>query len=231
MDEIHLWSVVPEALSPRTVDRLAAWLSPPEQERWERRGRSRDYLAGRTLARHVLAGHLDIGPEAVELVEDALGRPELAREQERSQLSFNISGTQGMALCAVARGAQVGVDVEALTRRLDPSPPIARSFAPCEREDIARQPGDLRGRRILQYWTLKEAYVKALGTGLTLALDRFWFELDGDEPRLVLPPGPRPHGDSWRFFQRSLGERHLAAVAVKTETAGVQRLVVRAWRP
>src|SRR5262249_12860798 len=158
-----------------------------------------EFLAGRALLRRILADMLCVAPHEVRLREEPSGRLELEGPQRDSGLSFNLAGTGGLVICAVARNATVGVDVEDLGRRLEPDLPVVRHFAAPEREDLARQPEATRARRFLAYWTLKEAYLKALGTGLTLPLDHFWFELD-DEPRLVLAPGAGPSSKIWHLF-------------------------------
>jgi 4'-phosphopantetheinyl transferase len=230
VDEVQLWSVSPEALEPEQTAEVEAWLSPAEHARRARLRHPEEFLAGRALLRRVLADMLGVAPREVSLREDATGRPELEGPKRDSGLSFNLSGTRGLVVCAVACDARVGVDVEDLGRRLDPDPPVARYFATPEREDLARQPEAIRSRRFLAYWTLKEAYLKALGTGLTLPLDHFWFELD-DGPSLIVGPGAGPSTTVWHLFQRELPPHHLAALAVGRDTAVKMQLVSRAWIP
>ena len=131
-------------------------------------------------------------------------------------LRFNISHTDGLIACAVTIGREVGVDVEHINRHLTHD--VAdRFFAPREVADLQSLPDEEQQRVFFDYWTLKEAYIKARGFGLALPLGDFAFTLQsaesaGDHVRAVARRrsgdvavsrrAGRPRGIAWRLAVR-----------------------------
>jgi 4'-phosphopantetheinyl transferase len=184
----------------------------------EESGREQRSAAGVGL-RVLVGSYLGIDPLAVEIRHGARGRPELAPVHD---LCFNLSHTAGMAVYAIGRGRAIGIDVEALDRRA-PSPGlIERALNAREAARLARVGAGERTEAFLRYWTVKEAYAKALGLGLALDLRLVGVEGSIDRPRLDLPGGsgewhvrrlrPRPDvigalvadGGPWRTRLREL---------------------------
>ena len=117
-------------------------------------------------------------------------------------MDFSLSHARGAALAGVLDGGRIGVDLEDAGRRADMEAMAERFFAPEERAAIRRadRPEELR-LRFFKCWTLKEAYLKALGTGITRPLDSFAVGgLDGTPPRLLRDDAPGvPPPRRWRF--------------------------------
>lgn len=157
---------------------LARALSPDERaraERFVRHENRRDYIAAHALLRHALSRHDGTTPpEDWCFINGPGAKPELSKTH-KSALSFNLSHTSGFAVCAVGLNRHVGIDVERV-RELDDAPAIARRyFAPREVAAFDALSETDRPERFIELWTLKEAYVKALGSGLTTPLDSFAF--------------------------------------------------------
>jgi 4'-phosphopantetheinyl transferase len=229
-----VWFAAPEELGQGSLEEIRAWLSPDEQVRYSRFRRIEDrrrYLAGRAMIRGVLASYLHVDPKSLRFAQNDLGRPELERQGADPYLSFNLSNTSGMVVCCVVRGHEVGVDVEDLRREIDVIPLATRFFAAAEARDVLAQPEHARRRRFFEYWTLKEAYVKALGTGLTVPLNQFWFRLDRRPARVAFELPPPDGSDSWQFEHIEPTEQHLIAVAIQGVGPTRLRLVLRRWRP
>src|SRR5262249_30001884 len=87
---------------------------------------------------------------------------------------------------------------------------------PIEVASLSRIPPSERADRFLSYWTLKEAYIKARGMGLALALDGFWFDLDGPSPRACFTERCPDDPARWRFRQYAPTSEHKLAVAAST---------------
>jgi 4'-phosphopantetheinyl transferase len=154
------------------------WLSGEEQAKAERfrsdLARAR-YIAGRATLRGVLAGRLRCSPAAVRLSYGTNGKPML--EGGRAHLEFNLAHSGGDAVIALASRATVGVDIE----RPQPIADVA-SLAGLVFSDGERRELDLaadRAAAFLNGWTRKEAYVKALGLGLTAPLTEITVSLRG----------------------------------------------------
>ena len=158
--------------------------------------------------------HVD--PSAWRFLADSLGKPraflpEPAPIPENAPL-FSLSHTRGAALVAVASQGKVGVDLESAHRLADALPLANRYFAPEECIDTLSQPDEAAMRqRFLLYWTLKEAYLKALGLGLTRPLASFAFTHDANRARLLYDHNGV--SNMWCFHTLNLPGGMLASVA------------------
>lgn len=111
--------------------------------------------------------------------QNAYGRPEIdAMRTGIRDLFFNVSHTTGLIVLAVATGRAVGVDVENTQRDKDLLDVTKQVLSPEELQDLVKVPGELKVERFLQYWTLKEAYIKARGKGVSIPLEKLGFRFD-----------------------------------------------------
>jgi 4'-phosphopantetheinyl transferase len=197
-----------------------SWLSDGERARLDRfRGSDRrhEFLVTRALVRVALSRHAPLRPEEWRFVTGEHGRPAIDRDlglPGGTALHFNLSNTHGLVVCLVA-ATEVGVDVEHLDRPLDVA--LAdRYLSAAELAALRSLPLADQPRRFLEYWTLKESYLKGRGLGLALPLAKFGFELDGKAPpRLTLDPSLTDDAHRWRFVQLQLSPRHLVAAALQ----------------
>jgi 4'-phosphopantetheinyl transferase len=167
------------------AERYAALLSGDERGRWQRFAQAADrnrFLLARALVRAVLGDYRSVEPRALEFTVDHWGKPHLLSLPEGEEpLHFNLSHTHGMVVLAVSRQVPLGVDVEDESRVVGAEALTARFFAPEELRELKTLPENARQAHFLRLWTLKEAYVKALGLGLRIPLDSFAFALRGQE--------------------------------------------------
>jgi 4'-phosphopantetheinyl transferase len=206
-------------------------LSADERGRCERFVRSadrRDFAFAHALLRRTLTDCGDRPPREWRFIECAGGKPQLPRKMAGdAQLSFNISHTNGLVACAVTNGRAVGVDVEAIDRRLSAVDLAERFFSPAEARAVRSSSGSAIGERFIETWVLKEAFVKAVGTGLGSRLDDFAFAFD--EPSSIrFEPPPCVPVRQWRFALFAPTDRHRLAIAVENECRSDAPLV--AWR-
>jgi 4'-phosphopantetheinyl transferase len=160
-----------------------SFLSRSEQRKAGRFYLPRDvtrYIIGRGWMRQILAACLDEEPAALSFTENPFGKPRLS---DSSELHFNLTHSHGYAVLVVAWGFEVGVDIE----RLRPSPEgVAEQFfskAECDALDHMA-PAD-RDESFFNCWTRKEAFVKALGDGLSFPLDDFSVSLAPGTPAAI----------------------------------------------
>lgn len=198
----HLW-LLPEPVVDAFAARHggAALLGPEERQRWARL-RSEDarrrFLGGRVLARYALSAVAGRPLAAWRVRTAPDGRPE--PEPPSDGLHFNLSHTDGMVTCLVASGRSCGVDVEAAEAGPDAVRHLPRYFAPAERAALDGVPTGERPARVAAYWVLKEAYLKAVGTGLRRELAGFSFSPPEDGPvRLDDPQRPFAENADWHF--------------------------------
>jgi 4'-phosphopantetheinyl transferase len=196
-------------------------LSPQEHERMARLVFERDrrrFLLTRALVRTTLSRYAPVAPADWTFIANVHGRPEiLDRPRGVPDLRFNLSHTAGLIACAVTIGREVGVDVEHIQRRLTHDV-AGRFFAPSEANDLKALPEDERTRAFFDYWTLKEAYIKARGFGLALPLADFAFRLAPPAPpRIAFEPALEDDPDTWQFAQDWPTPMHRLGLAVRRE--------------
>ena len=221
--EVHVHLADPVALAdPERVRRYLALLEPHELEQYRRYHfdhNRQEYLVTRALVRTVLSTYVPRAPEDWRFVRTEHGRPLIAgagSDPQTRWLTFNLSNTTGLVACAVARDREVGVDVEWLDRRGQALDIADRFFSAPELAELRARPPERQLDRFFDYWTLKEAYIKALGKGLTLPLEAFALVLDAGQPiRLRVFPPIQDDPESWQFHLCSPAPRHRLAVAVR----------------
>lgn len=148
-----------------------------QQERLRRAAQRREFLLGRALARCALSRHAPVRPEDWRFERDRQGRPEIMAPAAPTGLRFNLSHTEGLIACAVAKERDVGIDAECLLARESGESIAEQFFSPREVAALRALPAAEQHDRFFDLWTLKEAYLKARGVGLGVPLDAFSFEL------------------------------------------------------
>ena len=227
---VHVAEAAPFAADQARVARALAWLSPDERERAARFRHEADramFLLGRAMARTLVGRALGVHPSDWTWRDGPHGRPEVAAPA--TDLRFNLSHSAGLVLCALADGRDVGVDVEHLDRRAPDRLLVRRYCSPREADDVESR-GDAWLERFLTYWTLKEAYLKARGLGISVALADLGFELSSGGPiHVVFGPSLLDAGGQWHFHLWYPSPRHLAAVAVSTPDDLALRITTRSF--
>jgi len=221
---VDIWAVTPdEAIAPADVARLATLLTADERGRGRRFVRPRDrdaFVLTRALVRTTLSRYGPTAPADWRFMTNAHQCPSVVESQAGApHLHFNVSHTDGLVVVAVARGHRVGVDVEAVSRPVLEDVP-ERHFAPSEVAALRARPAADQPRMFFDYWTLKEAYIKARGLGLAIPLDRFAFTLPADGcPTITFAPGFDDRAERWQFWQAWPTPRHRLALAVERDGA------------
>ena len=194
-------------------------LSPEEHQRMARFVFERDrvrFLLTRALVRTTLSRYAAVAPADWHFVANAHGRPEiLDRPAGVPDLRFNLSHTDGLIACAVTIGREVGIDIEHVGRRLTQDV-AARFFEPAEVAHLQSLPADQQERVFFDFWTMKEAYIKARGFGLALPLGEFAFHFDPERPPTItfepsLPDDPA----TWQFQQDWPTPSHRLGLAIR----------------
>jgi len=237
--EVHVWEVDPTAIrEPQRLVRYAAWLSEDELARQGRflfERHQHAFLIARALVRGTLSRYAPaIRPAQWRFLIGEFGRPEIdlrSAPELQPGLRFNLSHTDGRAVIALARG-EIGVDVEARGRRGDLRGIARHFFAKPEVEALCDLQGPALAERFFDTWTLKEAYMKARGIGISLGLGRFWFS-QGDDGAIAISFAPQIEDDpeSWSFRRFDLAAEHPAAVAFRWPRTQPLRLRLFAGLP
>lgn len=219
LDEIHLWLADYESIAPATLKRLAPLLEVHELAQQRRFYLARDrcrYLVTRALVRSVLSRYLPIAPEAWRFSTNAYGRPAIANPDAGARLIFNLSHTHSLIALGVTWDRELGIDVENITSRLG-SLDLARHFyAPNEADALATVPQSILQHRFFEYWTFKEAYIKARGMGLSIPLDKFSYRFPApDAVEIDIADELDDAPAHWQFWQMRTGKDYLLALCAK----------------
>jgi 4'-phosphopantetheinyl transferase len=168
-DQIQVWIA---DLALQSQDFFREHLSPSEKIRADKFHFQKDrdaYEKARGILRFLLGRYLNLPPADVQISTTKLGKPYISELLNGHALSFNLSHSGGVAVYAFALNHPVGVDVETLRPIPDLDQLAARFFTENERKSLqAIEPG-ARTKPFLQYWTRKEAYLKAIGLGLSIS--------------------------------------------------------------
>ncbi|MFT0892676.1 4'-phosphopantetheinyl transferase family protein [Pseudochelatococcus sp. G4_1912] len=191
-------------------------LSTEERERRSRLRFSNDrnlFTLSRVLLRTRLSEYASVSPQAWEFVQGRFGKPMLSpRLMEAHGLHFSLSHANSTAVCAITRSGPVGVDVESLDRELDVDALAKPVLTPDEQASLTGLAEPLKRHRFLTFWTLKEAYLKARGVGLSVPLQSFSFT--GYPPRLVETEESRDNVGNWVFDSRTYPNNDIVSYAL-----------------
>ncbi len=220
--EVHVWRVELDCAA-TAVGVLRATLSTEEKQR-AARFRSLElrerWTVARGALRYILATYARCDPGALVFRAGPHGKPALAGPVE--DIPFNLSHSGGLALVAIAEAGRVGIDAETVRSEIEVEDLSRRFFAPAETAEILAISPDARLAAFFACWTRKEAFVKALGGGLSVPLDRFQVTVRTDQPaRLVWVEGEE--SDRWSLLDVS--EPGVAAALVVEGPAPVLQRV------
>ena len=216
--QAHIWFVTPENIQDSAL--LASCyelLDEHERARHQRFYFEKDrhrYLVSHALVRRVLSGYADIPPADWHFSHAEHGRPEITN-RDSPPLRFNLTHTAGLAACVVTLSAPCGIDAEKITPRHHPLDVAKRMFSETE----YRQLESLQGRQQLEYffacWTLREAYVKAIGIGISFPTRKLLFSAGADDRISIdFADDIDDHPENWQFDRVYAGKDHVAAVAL-----------------
>jgi 4'-phosphopantetheinyl transferase len=220
--DVHLRMVRLEA-SEDNFARCLTWLSPQETARAERfyfpRHR-RAFVLGRAALRLLLASYLGMDAAEVNLVYGPQGKPALEPE---NSLRFNASNSGTLAAYAFTTGCDIGIDVEQHRALADLENIAHRFFSPEEAAELLELSAAEKTAAFFRCWTRKEAYIKALGGGLSIPLDSFRVTLrPGVAARMVSMAGVADAAQAWTLHQYDPGPGYTGAIAYPDAPRSVQ---------
>jgi 4'-phosphopantetheinyl transferase len=224
-NEVHIW-VIPldQGLSTGSVP--YRYLSTEEVERADRfhfeRHRRRFAISHNAL-REILAAYLGVNPANIEYDASSHGKPWLSGPYADSGIYFNLTHSHELALAAITREGELGVDVEYVKKFRDIDGIANRFFSPVEREAYQELEEDQRPQGFFNCWTRKEAFIKAIGEGLSHPLKQFDVTLTPGERASFLRIGDNPEEASkWTLEGFLPDPEYIGAVALRTREIHIQ---------
>jgi 4'-phosphopantetheinyl transferase len=217
-EEVHVWRVSLKGTAER-IARMSALLNPDERQRAGRFHFEKDRVAfvlARGTLRSVLGRYLGQPPARLRFSYNEWGKPQLLVREAEPSVDFNLSHSGEFALIAVTRGREVGVDVEHIREDFATDDVARRFFSDREYRELSCVDAGRRPRAFFDCWTRKEAFIKAVGQGLSFPLAQFVVSLQPGEPAALLHIEGHPEElPQWTLRELSVHPDYAAAVAVK----------------
>ncbi len=216
---VHLWYAKLDVLRPNLV-RYSDLLDPVESERAKRfrflHDRER-FILGHGVLRELLGRYLNRDGSLIRFSRGPFGKPYL----ESKKLHFNFSDTKDAILLGFTSGQEIGVDIETMSRDVDHGAVSQHYFTPNETTAIQAAGPDAK-QRFLEFWTRKEAVLKASGVGImedlrVLSVDAAHNVMTIEHEAFVTMAADQYHVHTWR-----VGIGHLLSLASEAPFQTVQ---------
>ena len=214
VQDLHVWIV--DLRRVVTLDeQLGSVLSEDELQRSRRFRFSRDrrrFLVARSFLRTLIGKYLVVHPRSIRFEYNHFGKPSLPGEN----LSFNLSHSKNLILYGLAQHEALGVDVERINSDFGTQKIAKRFFSPHEIEELNCLPVDQQVIGFFNCWTRKEAFIKALGHGLSIPLKSFDVTLAPLEPaRILAIRMAHQMGDGWKLYSIEPAPGYVGAICAK----------------
>ena len=217
LGEIHVWRVS-LAQTESCLQSLQQTLSTDERTKADRFRFPKDrsqFIVSRGALRAILSRYLNISSHILRFDYNPYGKPSLIVTQGGNTLRFNLSHSQGMALIAITKNRDIGVDIEGINPNFSCLEIAEKFFSPLENSVLRSLPEHLQATAFFTCWTRKEAYIKAVGKGLSIPLNQFDVSLAPGEPAALLNVEENPEEASkWSLIELFPSSDMVAAVAV-----------------
>jgi 4'-phosphopantetheinyl transferase len=217
-DEVHVWRVRLTCQALR-VEELTRFLAEDERDRAKRFHFDRDrnrFIIAHSALRIILGKYLNSDPARIRFNYSAYGKPELAEEFQASGIEFNLSHSHDLALIAVTRHRQIGIDLELIRPGFANEKIAEHFFSPQEVHSLRALERDKQDEAFFNCWTRKEAYIKARGEGLSIPLDEFDVSLAPGEPAALLKIRGSPEEvDRWTLCELTPARGFAGAMVVE----------------
>ncbi len=217
-NQVHIWRSTLE-LPIHQINNLKHLLSPDELEKATHLAltqKRHQYIIARAILRRILSLYVSLHPSELRFRYNRNGKPVLACSSNKIQ--FNVSHSHNLAIYALSSDCLIGVDVEYLYRRsrIDRMKIASRLFTPREYTTLQSLPENQRDKAFLTCWTRKEAFIKAMGWGLSFPLDKFEVTADPNEsPKLLTTPYKPKDALDWSMVPIDPSDGYVGTLALR----------------
>src|SRR5215203_285073 len=202
-DEAHIWRADLD-LNESVQSSFLKLLSPDEINRAKRfrfAQDSQNFINARGILRLLIGKYLEINPAEISFQYSEFGKPSIANNHS---LQFNISHSRNIALFAFTKKFNIGVDVEFVNPNIEVKEIAARFFSTNETKNLLALPEQQQTLGFFYCWSRKEAFIKAVGEGLSFPLDKFEVSLEPNKPAKLLATNWQPKDVSkWSIYSLS----------------------------
>ena len=217
-DQVDIWKIhlggedwkiqdCERLLSPDELQRAASFYFEKHRRR---------FTCARAAMRQVLSTYTGVVPEKLTFSYGTQGKPALTSELESCGVEFNLSHSEELALLAVTRNQNIGIDIESVNPEFATKEIADRFFSAGEVRRLNALPACKQADEFFACWTRKEAYLKAVGGGLSIPLDSFEVAFGpGIPPALLLVRGDRNETTRWRIYDLEVTQGYRAALVAE----------------
>ncbi|MGE5431308.1 MAG: 4'-phosphopantetheinyl transferase family protein [Syntrophomonadaceae bacterium] len=213
-NEVNIWRVnagsvsssgLKDVLTPDELKKAYGYYFLKDQE---------NFIISRGLLRVLIARYLNTSPLQINIHFNKYGKPYLKKSE--GNLKFNVSHSNGTLLFAFTRNQEIGIDIEYIQHDFADLEIARHFFSRAEILALSVLPEDARVIGFFNCWTRKEAYIKAIGRGLSIPLDSFDVSVvPGETAELVRVHNNSGGSKHWRIVDLEVGGKFSAALAVK----------------
>jgi 4'-phosphopantetheinyl transferase len=215
--QVHVWRAN-LALSTSEIEELSSFLSADEMIRANKFRfvqHKHRFMAARGILRQLLGNYLNVSPCSLTFTYSDRGKPRLTAD---STLQFNISHSEAYALLGFTQDHLIGVDLEYQKPMTEAVKIAQRFFSPREFKILEATPPKEQVQLFFRFWTAKEAYLKAIGTGLSGSLAEVEVVIDETQPRYRLTfPAAHPENTPWSLYPCIPETTYLGAIAINSD--------------
>lgn len=216
--EVHVWRASLNQ-EPSTLRACSDILAPDERSRADKFHFRKDrehFIIARGVLRFILSRYLNTSPQLIRFSYNHYGKPALDAATRDKSLRFNLSHANEVALYAFTRDREIGLDVEFIRADFASLDIAERFFSKTEIATLQSLPAHVQTEAFFKCWTRKEAYIKALGEGLSHPLDRFAVSLAPGQAAALLSADNDPREVSrWSMVELAAGAGYEAALVVE----------------
>ncbi len=217
-NEVHVWRASLDVAWSWTFDEALTLEDRARADRFRFDSDRRRFCVARASLRLILARYVKAKPARLQIEPGEYGKPFFADAKSTQGLRFNLTHSKELALIAVSRDREVGVDVEYMRSDFVTDEVAAHFFSASEAEEFRAVPRELRTQSFFNCWTRKEAYIKARGEGLYCPLDRFDVSVAAGTRAALLNSRVAPNEvDRWRLEELKPAKGYAATLAVEGE--------------
>jgi len=221
-DEIHIWQrqlrcdrhviqTLEGLLHSDELARAARFRFPSNRD---------EFIVSRGTLRRLLGGYMSCPPEELRLTYSQHGRPQLDGLRLGDRVEFNVSHSGDVIVLAFARARRIGIDIEHVRTDFSTAEIAERFFSLAEREALRKLPVEQRQAAFFTCWTRKEAFIKALGEGLSHPLDQFDVSVIPGQPAALLATRPDAEDAArWSLWDISVPAGYGGALAAEIDSA------------
>jgi len=215
-NEVHVWRARLDVPWSWTFDEALSLEDRARADRFRFESDRRKFCVARASMRLILGRYLKTKAGRLQITTGDYGKPYFADERASRGLRFNLSHSHQIALIAITRVREVGVDIEYMRPNFVTDEVAGHFFSAAEAQELRSLPFELKTQSFFNCWTRKEAYIKARGEGLYCPLDQFDVSVTPGAPAMLLNSRmDEKEVSRWSFQDLLAGPDYAATLAVE----------------